>query len=156
MTDEIEEPTEPKRITHEVCSHAVSAESRRWRVGMGDSEGDDDRMVRLDEDGVVVVSSVTMFEHETYDPPPWVLHGIETKGWWIRHRKAPATGLTFHGAVDWKIVAEGLAEALTKRKKPSQAEQAALDNFGIALAEEALAAESHQPEEPEEDLDGEG
>lgn len=150
VSEDPAEPTEPKRVTHEVCKRALGHDfSVRW----GDEE-EDGHSVRIDSDGVVVIASVTMFEHETYDPPPWVRLGIETKGWWIRHRKAPATGLTFHGAVDWKTVAEGLAAAMQGHKKPTKAEQDALDNFGIALAEEALAQESHQPEEIEGSPDG--
>lgn len=151
MTEEAEEPDEPRRVIHEVCQRAVGHDlDIRWGV-----EGrEDEPTMRVGTDGVVIISSVTMYEHETYDPPPWVRHGIEHKGWWIRHRKAPVTGLTFHGAVDWKTVAEGLAEAMTRRTKPTNAERAALDNYGIALAEEALAQESHEPEEGGPDGEG--
>lgn len=140
-----EEPAEPKRVIHEVCKPRLG-----WTEYESVSFDDDsDSLARVSTDGVIIVASVTMFEHETYDPPPWIRFGIENKGWWIRHRKAPPTGLTFHGAVDWKTVALALAEAVNGHKKPSVAEQAALDNFGIALAEEALAQDSHQAVETE-------
>lgn len=123
-----EQPTEPKRVIHEVCGLIPDGAMLLSAFGDDAAPGD-----------VVVIASVTMFEHETYDPPAWVVHGVETKGWWIRHRPAQPTGLTFHGAVDWRSVAEVLAAAMRRRKSFTKAEVAALDTYGIAMAEEALA-----------------
>lgn len=148
-----EAPSEPKRIIHEVCRRATAYDSEVHVGNARYTDDDDARLLRIGIDGIVVVASVTLYEHESYDPPPWVRHGIDTKGWWIRRRNAPPTGLAFHGAVDWKSVAEQLAGALMKRKKPSQVEEAALDNFGIAMAEEALAMES-AVSEPEPEPEG--
>jgi len=136
MTDQ---PIEPRRVVHEVCRLASAATQRRWRIGTSADEDEDDSLIRLDEEGVVVVASVVLFEHETYDPPPWIRHGLQTKGWWIRQRKLPPTGLATHGAVDWQVIAEKMAEAMRKRKTPTKAEKDALQDFDIAQAEISLA-----------------
>jgi hypothetical protein len=137
MSDEVE----PRRVIYEVCRWGANNTERRFRFNRNqeDEDDDDNLWISVGEDGVVIIASVTMFEHETYDPPPWIVHGIQNKGWWIRKRKAPATGLSTHGAVNWRKIADALAKASRARKKPTKGEQAALQDYDIALAEVALA-----------------
>ena len=94
-----------------------------------------------------IVMEVVLDSDAVFEPPPWVRHGIETRGWRIVSREITESGLVYHGTVDWKALADTLAGALAalqqqedmEDRQPAEDASKALDDYRIALTEVELA-----------------
>lgn len=113
------------------------------------STNGEDRGDQIDIDFLTneVIMDVVLPNDEVFEPPPWVKHGIETRGWKVVSRPLDDSGLVYHGQVDWRAVAESLAgslDAVLQQEDLSDTEPVeragkALDDFRIAVTEVEMA-----------------
>lgn len=93
-----------------------------------------------------LIMSTVLDENEVFEPPPPVRHGIETLGWRVLTKVLPPSGLNDMASVDWKTVADALADAMQvlldqedlSDQTPTESAGSAMDNYQIAQHEEAL------------------
>lgn len=120
--------------------------ARTWTVSTSrGGANEEDLSLHFYADDIVMETVVN--SNEIFDPPPWVRHGIETRGWRVVSKEISESGLVYHGQADWRQVADDLAAAvgaLTQQEDledPAPVEQAsrALDNYRIAVTEVELA-----------------
>lgn len=116
--------------------------AKTWTVEVGDES----RQIQFSHDDVIM--DTVLPEGEVFDPPPWVKHGIQHKGWKVVERSIDASGLVYHGTADWRSVSDALASALDRLMQqedlsdPEPGEQAskALDDYRIAVTEVEMAS----------------
>lgn len=111
-----------------------------------------------------ILARMTLPEGEPVELDPWMIHGIQHRGWSLKSGDPEESGVTAHGWADWQGVADNLAAVLRPMLDDSvslseeEAEQllkqaeAALDDYRVAHMEVSVATVGPgQNEEGEDD-----
>lgn len=90
-------------------------------------------------------------EGEDVTLDPWMIHSIQHRGWRLESWETTVAGVSVHGWVDWKTVADSLASVLSAivedgREPDEEADeqllaqaQSALDDYHVAQMEVSVA-----------------
>jgi hypothetical protein len=105
-------------------------------------------------------------EGEGVSLEPWMIEGINNRGWRLESWTTKDPGIATHGMADWRGVANSLATVLGAiledgREPNDEADEqllaqarSAIDDFEVAQMEESVAQPSGAGEDGEEESDG--
>lgn len=114
-----------------------------------------DRLLVTDETGRVMVHQV-VYSGWQVTWPPWVAHQLASGRWRVAREvgwsiaQEPDTGVAPEEPVNWRSVAEQLAEVVEAWEADPARVTEALDRFKLAVMQEQIQIEEQQPVEEQQ------